>query len=92
MVNISKESEMNFNALKSTGLINQIFDELNNNDILLRMNIVELLTHLGLSRHGFDYLEENGILSKLLALIEDNDSLNLQLCEPGKLAKYFKNK
>ncbi|VEN43507.1 unnamed protein product [Callosobruchus maculatus] len=91
VINIAKESETNFHALESTGIINQILDELNNSDVLLRMNIVELLTHFGLTRHGFRFLETNGVLSKLFSLIDNpNDLLNIQLCEPGIL-RFFGN-
>ncbi|KAJ8938792.1 hypothetical protein NQ314_011328 [Rhamnusium bicolor] len=73
IINISKESEINFNVLKSTGIISQILDELNSTDILLRLNVVELLTQLGLSLHGYIYLEQTGVLSKLFAYIDDNE-------------------
>ncbi|XP_018572758.1 26S proteasome non-ATPase regulatory subunit 5 [Anoplophora glabripennis] len=89
VVNISKDSEENFTHLSSTGLIAQIFEELDSNDVLLRMNVVELLTQLGLSRHGYNYLEHNGILSKLFGFIDDNEDPTLvQICEPGIL-KFF---
>ncbi|CAH1967118.1 unnamed protein product [Acanthoscelides obtectus] len=91
VINIAKESETNFHALESTGIINQILEELNNSDVLLRMNIVELLTHFGLTRHGYRFLESSGVLTKLFSLIDvPNDLLNVQLCEPGIL-KFFGN-
>lgn len=90
VVNISKDSEENFSQLSSSGLITQILEELDSNDVLLRMNIVELLIQLGLSRHGYNYLEQNGILSKLFAFIDDNeDPVIVQLCEPGKKCSDF---
>ncbi|KAJ8944688.1 hypothetical protein NQ318_015896 [Aromia moschata] len=89
VVNISKESENNFVTLVSTGLVSLMLEELNNADVLLRMNVVELLTQLGLSMHGFVYLDQNGILDKLFALVEDEDDpITVQLCEPGIL-KFF---
>ncbi|XP_050513208.1 26S proteasome non-ATPase regulatory subunit 5 [Diabrotica virgifera virgifera] len=91
VVNISKESEANLELLKSTGIVSQILEELNNNDVLLKMNIVELLTQLGLNIHGYNYLEQNGVLSKLFALIEDDeDQITVKFCEPGIL-KFFGN-
>ncbi|CAH0552701.1 unnamed protein product [Brassicogethes aeneus] len=89
VVSISKESEENFIILQSTGLVNQILEELDNNDILLKMNILELLTQLGTSRHGYTYLESNGILNKMFLLFDENqDPVAVQLCEPGVL-KFF---
>ncbi|KAJ8919045.1 hypothetical protein NQ315_016951 [Exocentrus adspersus] len=89
VVNISKESEEHFSHMSSTGLISQMLEELDSNDVLFRMNVVELLTQLGLSRHGYKYLEVNGVLNKLFAFIDDNeDPVLVQLCEPGIL-KFF---
>ncbi|KAG5893053.1 hypothetical protein JTB14_014833 [Gonioctena quinquepunctata] len=88
VINISKESEQNFNLLNSTGLLTQILEELQSNDVLLRMNIVELLTQLGMSQHGFRFLDKSGVLNKLFSIIEDDDQLTVQLCEPGIL-KFF---
>ncbi|XP_057664519.1 26S proteasome non-ATPase regulatory subunit 5-like [Diorhabda carinulata] len=91
VVDIAKESESNLDTLKSTGIVTQILEEVNTHDILLKMNIVELLTQLGLSSHGYNYLDQNGILSKLFSLIDDsNDPLSVQFCEPGIL-RFFGN-
>ncbi|CAG9856336.1 unnamed protein product [Phyllotreta striolata] len=91
VVLIAKESEANLDLIKSTNILKYLLDELNNNDVLLKMNIVELLTQLGSSRHGYNYLEQNGVINKLFLLIEDaNDRLTNQYCEPGIL-KFFGN-
>lgn len=89
VVNIAKEAEINLDQIKSTDILTHFLEELNNHDILLKMNVVELLTQLGLSRHGYNYLEQNGVINKLFSMIEDtDDSMTLQYCEPGKYS-YF---
>ncbi|KAJ8973371.1 hypothetical protein NQ317_007184 [Molorchus minor] len=89
VVAIAKDSENNLVTLVSTGLITLILEELGNPDVLLRMNVVELLTQLGLSMFGFYYLSEKGILDNLFAIVEDEeDPVTVQLCEPGIL-KFF---
>nr|XP_023016451.1 26S proteasome non-ATPase regulatory subunit 5-like [Leptinotarsa decemlineata] len=91
VINLSKESESNFNLLNSTGVFTDIIEELKSNDVLLRMNVVELLTQLGLSHHGFIFLDKSGVLGELFAMIEDEEQpLTVQLCEPGIL-KFFGN-
>lgn len=88
-LDIAKESEENLAIIKSTGLLNEILVEINSRDVLLRMNIVELLSQLGSSKHGLSFLEENKILSKLFAIIEnEDDPLSCQLCEPGNTLLY----
>lgn len=74
----------------TTGLVSQILDELNNNDILLRMNILGLLTQLGLSRHGYTFLETSGVLNKMFLMFEDSeDPITVQLCEPGNKVMFI---
>ncbi|XP_044262217.1 26S proteasome non-ATPase regulatory subunit 5 [Tribolium madens] len=90
LIDISNQSEDNFNVLKGVGLFSQIFNELDSNDILLRLNVLELLTQLGSSKHGFNYLESNETLKKLSGMLESDDLVTVQLCEPGIL-KFFGN-
>ncbi|RZB38997.1 26S proteasome non-ATPase regulatory subunit 5 [Asbolus verrucosus] len=90
LIQISMQSETNFNELKTTGLLSQILDELDNNDILLRLNVVELLSQLGLTKHGYEYLEGNDTLKKLPTMLDGDDVVTIQLCEPGIL-KFFGN-
>jgi 26S proteasome non-ATPase regulatory subunit 5 len=90
LIEISVQSESNFNLLKSTGLLPQILNELDNIDVLLRLNVLELLSQLGLTKHGYNYLELNDTLKKLAGMLEGDDILTIQLCEPGVL-KFFGN-
>ncbi|KAL3288064.1 hypothetical protein HHI36_002515 [Cryptolaemus montrouzieri] len=89
-VNISKESKVSFQNLNAAGLISPIVSDLNNNDILLRMNIIEILSQLGLSEHGFEYLESKNIFVQLSQMLKSDDLLEVQLSEPGIL-KFFGN-
>lgn len=82
IINISSQSGYVFNKFKSVGIISNILDELENNDVLLKLNIIELLSQLGESQHGYIFLDENGILNKIFSLISE-DELTTQLCQPG---------
>lgn len=52
------------------------------------MNTLEIFTKLALCKHGYDFLEKNGLINKLLSLLDDDIALNL--CEPGIL-RFFGN-
>lgn len=82
---IAKESAENLHTIKSTGLLNQILNEIDSRDILLKMNIIEILSQLSNIEHGLEFLEQNKTLNKLFSLIEnEDDQVICQLCEPGK--------
>ncbi|KAI4458415.1 26s proteasome non-atpase regulatory subunit 5-related [Holotrichia oblita] len=87
-INISRKSETSQNLLESSGFLSQILDDLDNNDILLRMNIIELLSQLVTCEQGYQYLERNGVMAKFCKQLGNEDALFIQLCEPGVL-KFF---
>ncbi|XP_060524269.1 26S proteasome non-ATPase regulatory subunit 5 [Cylas formicarius] len=93
LVKISVISEHSFNKLREIGFISCIIEELNTNDVLFRMNIVEILTPLGMCDHGYAFLDENKILSNFLSIICISDldkDVSLLLSQPG-IAKFFGN-
>ncbi|XP_045470633.1 26S proteasome non-ATPase regulatory subunit 5-like [Harmonia axyridis] len=89
-VEISKESKTNFQCLNGAGLISPFLNDLNSNDILFKMNVIEILSQLGRTEYGFEYLESNNVMLDLCSILKSNNSVDLQLCEPGIL-KFFGN-
>ncbi|KAB0802039.1 hypothetical protein PPYR_04225 [Photinus pyralis] len=87
-VNVSVSSESSMQILDSHGLLSIILEDLDTDDILLMMNIIQLLSQLVMTKHGYAYLEVHGITSKILSKLECEDSIPLLLCEPGVL-KFF---
>ncbi|KAL1488433.1 hypothetical protein ABEB36_014906 [Hypothenemus hampei] len=87
LVSISKKSEFSFAKLKAVGLISNIVDEIANSDVLFKMNVIEILSQLGQSEHGFVFLDETDVLNKIFNIIGE-DELTAQLCQPGIL-KFF---
>ncbi|KRT85539.1 HEAT domain-containing protein [Oryctes borbonicus] len=88
-INIARKSEKSHNILESSGFLGQVLHDLNNNDVLLRMNIIELLSQFVTCKQGYRYLESNGIIEKFCKQLKDSDDLLfVQLCEPGIL-KFF---
>lgn len=52
--------------------------------MLLRINIIELLARLVITKHGYLYLESQGCIDKIFHNLEDDsDPVSQQLCEPG---------
>lgn len=63
-----------------------IFQDLANTDVLLKMNVIELLSQLFDTKYGYDYMESEGIIDNVLRkLVDDVDILGAQLCAPGKM-------
>ncbi|KAF5302726.1 hypothetical protein FQR65_LT08468 [Abscondita terminalis] len=88
VVDISKTSLLSMNVFEAAGLLAPLLQDLDNNDILLKMNVIELLGQLVVTQHGYQYLESNGTISKILNAYDNDDLTVIQLCEPGIL-KFF---
>lgn len=67
-------------SILTTGLITSLLAELDSSDILLRLNVIELLSTLAGSPHGLEYLQGKGIIDKLhhqLASVNEDPLGNL---------------
>ena len=75
-----------FRSCKDSGILMKLLNELDGEDVLLRMNCVELLTELANSgKNGLDFLEDAGVLVKLnnvLLSLESDPMVSLMI--PGK--------
>lgn len=87
-VEISTGSKLSQNMLISIGFLPRILRETENDDILLKLNIIEILSKLITSKHGYEYLEEQGTPQKLFNAFNIDDVLFIKICEPGIL-KFF---
>ncbi|KAF7268906.1 hypothetical protein GWI33_018008 [Rhynchophorus ferrugineus] len=87
IINISTQSDYSFKKLIDAKYMEKIICDLQNDDILLKMNIVEMLSELGQSEHGYVYLDKSRSLDKIISILTE-DNLTMQLCEPGIL-KFF---
>lgn len=85
-IDISTKSESVHKLLISAGLFDVMLKELTSNDVLLRINVIELLSRLVAQKHGYMYLESQGFVAKLInQLDDDSDVVSQQLCEPGTI-------
>lgn len=88
-ITISVESETAHGSIVRRGLLAPMLEEINTNDVLLRLNIIEMLTTLVQKDYGYAYLKREGFIDKIFRLfINEADPIFLQLCEPGILKFY----
>ena len=86
MVVIQALSERAFGSCRKSGVLEKLAKELDGDDILLRLNSIELLTQLADSgRNGLTFVEESGIVTRLnnLLMSAEADPL-MSLMLPGK--------
>lgn len=70
MVVIQALSERAFDSCRKSGVLEKLAKELDGDDILLRLNSIELLTQLADSgRNGLTFVEESGIVTRLNNLL-----------------------
>ncbi|XP_064458042.1 26S proteasome non-ATPase regulatory subunit 5-like [Ornithodoros turicata] len=65
LVDVAKASRENMERVVESGCLKCLLDEMNGNDILVKLNALELLTDLAATPHGLDYLEKVGMVNKL---------------------------
>lgn len=87
MVLIQALSERAFKSSRNSGVLEKLTKELDGDDILLRLNCVELLTQLADSgKNGLMFVEESGIVTRLnnLLISAETDPLT-SLMLPSKI-------
>lgn len=66
---VLKGGRESFELVSSSGFLNQLVDELSGDDILVKLNCIELLSQLLESDEGAGFLERNQVLDKLHSLL-----------------------
>ncbi|XP_026476286.1 26S proteasome non-ATPase regulatory subunit 5-like [Ctenocephalides felis] len=89
LIQLATKSKDNFNKIESTSFLAKMLSELDLKDELVQLNVIELLTQLAMSDHGFNYLENKGIFKHFAVQVENIDQNPLSpLILPG-LLKFF---
>lgn len=84
-MNIARDSKDSLQSLVQSGLIFSLISELDNDDVLLKLNVLELLSDLGTSEHGLSFLDIQGVIQKIsLTLTTVNEDPLANLILPGK--------
>ncbi|XP_011168763.1 26S proteasome non-ATPase regulatory subunit 5 [Solenopsis invicta] len=91
IVDIAKTSQEALEVSAQSGFLNSLINILDNEDMLLQLNALEILTQLALFEEGLSYLEQQEVLSKLVQKISQvNENPLSNLLIPG-LMKFFGN-
>ncbi|XP_012232422.1 26S proteasome non-ATPase regulatory subunit 5 [Linepithema humile] len=91
IVDIAKTSREALEISAQSGFLNSLINLLENEDILLQLNALEILTQLAIFEEGLSYLEQQEVLSKLVQKItQANEDPLSNLLIPG-LMKFFGN-
>ncbi|XP_033327939.2 26S proteasome non-ATPase regulatory subunit 5 [Megalopta genalis] len=91
VVDIAKSSKQGLEVAAQSGFLNSLFDILEDEDILLQVNALEVLTQLALTEEGLSYLEQQDVLRKLVQKIaQANENPLSNLLIPG-LMRFFGN-
>ncbi|KAL3871455.1 hypothetical protein ACJMK2_039451 [Sinanodonta woodiana] len=89
VIGISKASVLGLQKSSELGLLIQIVNELQRDDILVQLNCLEYLSDLALTDHGLLYLDQQGVVETLGRMMSFVDSGPLAgLLVPG-LMKFF---
>ncbi|XP_072743888.1 26S proteasome non-ATPase regulatory subunit 5 [Anoplolepis gracilipes] len=91
IVDIAKTSREALEVSAQSGFLNSLINILENEDILLQLNALEILTQLAIFEEGLSYLEQQEVLNKLVQKIaQANENPLSNLLIPG-LMKFFGN-
>jgi len=84
MFNIATTSSQTFGLVSSTGIFLRLIKELDQDDVLIQLNSVEMLTRFVQSHDGVEFLEQQLVISKIHAMLNSvqPDFLN-NLLIPG---------
>lgn len=75
VVELSLMSPQALDASSHCGLLLKLVNEIYTDDILLQLNCLELLSDLAQSAHGLDFLNQQGVITKLEEMMMHAESL-----------------
>ncbi|KAL0079897.1 26S proteasome non-ATPase regulatory subunit 5 [Phycomyces blakesleeanus] len=91
VVDVASSSENAFKKCESSGLLSIIHTQISSNDLLLRINAIEILHKLAL-KSGIEFLEKNNILQELSVLLsQEYDTDVVLVLTKCAIIKFFAN-
>ncbi|KAL1923411.1 uncharacterized protein VTP21DRAFT_8391 [Calcarisporiella thermophila] len=95
VVQLASTSPEALDLIKSSGLLDAMYEDYKTEDLLLKMNIIELYSQLSSTSNGFCLLEQAGIIQEFVRILQDESnsfSVTLAKCATlkffGKLVDY----
>ncbi|KAL7303645.1 hypothetical protein TKK_0003790 [Trichogramma kaykai] len=89
IIEVAKSSKEALAASVESGFMESLIDSINSDDVLIKLNVIELIIPLALTEDGYKYLNERGFVSQMANQIEHAKESPLDaLFIPG-LIKFF---
>ncbi|KAI8343405.1 26S proteasome non-ATPase regulatory subunit 5 [Chlamydoabsidia padenii] len=79
IMKIAGHSDHAFRLCESSGILARLLEELNTDDLLLRMNAIELLNEVAATASGYQFLNRAQLLDKLTAVLDMDDDQDVAL-------------
>nr|ALS04170.1 26S proteasome non-ATPase regulatory subunit 14 [Acartia pacifica] len=90
-VKVGQISQEHLNAITDIGMLAPLVDMLNEEDILVRLSAVDLMTNLACTQQGLRYLEDNNVLATVEIMMKNSKADPFaETIVPG-LIKFFGN-
>ena len=87
VVDVSSLGREALNSCTAAGLLQRLTNDLHKDDILIRLNCIEMLTKMAVGVDGLQYLERQGVVGALESMMEsvDNDPM-MHFLLPGDVS------
>ena len=77
MIRISSISDHAFELCETTGLLHQFLNELKSDDLLVKINAIELLNEVAATPAGLDFLEKANLVDGIAAILDNEDEADV---------------
>ncbi|KAG0815918.1 hypothetical protein G6F29_004036 [Rhizopus arrhizus] len=80
VIKVASSSNHAFELCESTGLLHEFISELQSNDLLVKMNAIELLNEIAATPSGIIFLERAKLVDDMSAILDNEDEDDVVVC------------
>jgi hypothetical protein len=80
VIKVASSSNHAFELCESTGLLHEFISELQSNDLLVKMNAIELLNEIAATPSGIIFLERANLVDDMSAILDNEDEDDVVVC------------
>ncbi|EIE88212.1 hypothetical protein RO3G_12923 [Rhizopus delemar RA 99-880] len=80
VIKVASSSNHAFELCESTGLLHEFINELRSNDLLVKMNAIELLNEIAATPSGIIFLERANLVDDMSAILDNEDEDDVVVC------------
>lgn len=73
MIKVASESDQAFESCEKTGLLEAYLNELQSQDLLVKLNAIEMLNEIAATASGIRFLEKARLVEDMSAVLKDQD-------------------